>query len=91
MYVSLYTMRLLLQVMFYNNDYVITDGDDPVYPGAPLTKGQSLLLLLYQIWPIQCQLIELEPRERKANICLPCLLVWGKKALHAHFFEAIRR
>lgn len=27
----------------------LLDGDDPVYPGAPLTKGQSLLLLMSYI------------------------------------------
>lgn len=26
-----------------------------------------------QIWPIQCQIIELLPKDREANICIPCL------------------
>ena len=27
----------------------------------------------FQIWPIQCQVIELSPKDRQANICIPCL------------------
>ena len=27
----------------------------------------------FQIWPIQCQIIELSPKDRQANICIPCL------------------
>ncbi|XP_076851814.1 uncharacterized protein LOC143508558 [Brachyhypopomus gauderio] len=42
--------------------------------GIPVFKSSK-----YQIWPIQCQVIELEPKERKANICLPCLWFGEKK------------
>ena len=42
--------------------------------GIPVFRSSK-----YQIWPIQCQVIELEPKERKANICLPCLWFGEKK------------
>ncbi|KAJ8355072.1 hypothetical protein AAFF_G00101560, partial [Aldrovandia affinis] len=36
--------------------------------GIPVFKSSKC-----QIWPIQCQIIELEPADRKNNICVPCL------------------
>lgn len=50
--------------------------------GIPLFRSSK-----YQIWPIQCQVIELEPRERKANICIPCLWFGEKKPYMLTFLK----
>ncbi|XP_076844425.1 uncharacterized protein LOC143489348 [Brachyhypopomus gauderio] len=42
--------------------------------GIPVFKSSK-----YQIWPIQCQIIELGPHDRKHNICVPCLWFGPKK------------
>lgn len=36
--------------------------------GIPVFKSSKC-----QIWPIQCQIIELEPTDRTKNICVPCI------------------
>ena len=36
--------------------------------GIPIFKSSK-----YQVWPIQCQIIELQPKVRKSNICVPCI------------------
>ena len=48
-------------------------GDDDISliwntDGIPVFKSSRC-----QIWPIQCQIIELHPTDRKNNICVPCL------------------
>lgn len=50
--------------------------------GIPLFRSSK-----YQIWPIQCQVIEFEPRERKANICVPCLWFGEKKPCMMTFLK----
>ncbi len=42
--------------------------------GIPVFKSSSC-----QLWPIQCQIIELDPKERKNNICIPCIWFGEKK------------
>lgn len=44
------------------------------FDGIPVFNSSK-----YQIWPMQCQVIEFEPREGKENICLPCLWFREKK------------
>lgn len=36
--------------------------------GIPVFKSSKC-----QLWPIQCQIIELKPKDRKSNICIPCI------------------
>ncbi len=36
--------------------------------GIPVFKSSKC-----QLWPIQCQIITLKPKERKSNICIPCI------------------
>ncbi|XDV23432.1 hypothetical protein PO909_028010 [Leuciscus waleckii] len=42
--------------------------------GIPVFKSSNC-----QLWPIQCQIIELDPKERKNNICIPCIWFGEKK------------
>lgn len=42
--------------------------------GIPVFKSSKC-----QLWPIQCQIIELDPKERKNNICIPCIWFGEKK------------
>ncbi|XP_056604162.1 uncharacterized protein LOC130420694 [Triplophysa dalaica] len=42
--------------------------------GIPVFKSSKS-----QLWPIQCQIIELDPKERKNNICIPCIWFGEKK------------
>lgn len=41
-----------------------------------------------QIWPIQCQIIELSPSDRERNICVPCLWVGNSKPNMITFLTA---
>ncbi|XP_073723438.1 uncharacterized protein [Misgurnus anguillicaudatus] len=42
--------------------------------GIPVFKSSKC-----QLWPVQCQIIELDPKERKNNICIPCIWFGEKK------------
>ena len=42
----------------------------------------------FQIWPIQCQIIELSPKDRQANICIPCLWFGKSKPNMIKFLTA---
>lgn len=42
--------------------------------GIPIFRSSN-----YQVWPIQCQIIELQPKDRKNNICVPCIWFGEKK------------
>lgn len=42
--------------------------------GIPVSKSNNA-----EIWPIQCQTIELSPSDRERNICVPCLWVSNSK------------
>lgn len=42
--------------------------------GIPIFRSSN-----YQVWPIQCQVIELQPADRKNNICVPCIWFGEKK------------
>ncbi|XP_058624866.1 uncharacterized protein LOC131536150 isoform X2 [Onychostoma macrolepis] len=42
--------------------------------GIPVFKSSNC-----QLWPIQCQIIELDPKERNNNICIPCIWFGDKK------------
>ena len=42
----------------------------------------------FQIWPIQCQIIELNPKDRRTNICVPCLWFGHSKPNMLSFLTA---
>ncbi|KAK9976617.1 hypothetical protein ABG768_021822 [Culter alburnus] len=46
------------------------------YDGIPVFKSSK-----YQVWPIQCQVIELQPKDRKNNICVPCIWFGERKPI----------
>nr|XP_023701086.1 uncharacterized protein LOC111861049 isoform X1 [Paramormyrops kingsleyae]XP_023701087.1 uncharacterized protein LOC111861049 isoform X1 [Paramormyrops kingsleyae]XP_023701088.1 uncharacterized protein LOC111861049 isoform X1 [Paramormyrops kingsleyae]XP_023701089.1 uncharacterized protein LOC111861049 isoform X1 [Paramormyrops kingsleyae] len=57
--------------------------------GIPVFKSSKC-----QIWPIQCRIIELDPQQRKNNICVPCLWFGKNKPnmftlLHPFVSEAL--
>jgi len=51
--------------------------------GIPVFKSNN-----EQIWPIQCQIIELSPSDREQNICVPCLWVGNSKPNMMTFLTA---
>jgi len=51
--------------------------------GIPVFKSNN-----EQIWPIQCQIIELSPSDRERNICVPCLWVGNSKPNMMTFLTA---
>ncbi|XP_052412533.1 uncharacterized protein LOC127957875 [Carassius gibelio] len=63
-------------------------GDDDISilwncDGIPVFKSNNV-----QIWPIQCQIVELSPRVRQGNICIPCLWLGNSKPNMATFLTA---
>lgn len=51
--------------------------------GIPVFKSNNV-----QIWPIQCQIIELSPKDRQSNICVPCLWLGNTKPNMVTFLTA---
>ncbi|XP_077061893.1 uncharacterized protein LOC143714556 [Siphateles boraxobius] len=51
--------------------------------GIPVFNSNNI-----QIWPIQCQIIELLPKDRQANICIPCLWFGNSKPNMVTFLTA---
>ncbi|XP_026137505.1 uncharacterized protein LOC113114751 [Carassius auratus] len=63
-------------------------GDDDISilwncDGIPVFKSNNV-----QIWPIQCQIVELSPRVQQGNICIPCLWLGNSKPNMATFLTA---
>ena len=43
----------------------------------------------YQIWPIQCQLVELHPKERQEKNLCPVPVVWQNETQHDYLFDSL--